>query len=331
MDRLKCVILTAVLLAGPSIANAQAPGTEAAIERAKQALEADRVADALQILQALAKRPNVEAETLVLLSTAQFMIGETEGGRATLERALEIDPLHRQAWLNRAALDIAEDRHDEALGALRKAQEIDPEATDNELNIGAVYVLKGDIGQASRQFNCYLSQNRSSADAYYLVASNYTLASRWDLAVQHLEAAIRLDERSRRRARVDPNFRPLGGYQPFLALLETDSYRMPDGAHQHREMFDAPYDGSHGDLLKAVLNALQFAGQAFDPNVEVTEQWALVWSDMRLKLSNSAGGGGRIEMSAPADRMTVAQWERRRDALIAEIHQQLARLTMRRP
>jgi len=330
MGRLSYLLIASILLAGAANVGAQAPGTEAAIERARRALEQDRVADALQVLEPLAKRPNVTADTLVLLSTAQFMIGETEGGRASLERALAIDPRHRQAWLNRAALDIAEGRHDEALAALRKAQEIDPQAPDNELNIGAVYILKGDIGQASRQFNQYLTRNRSSADAYYLVASNYTLASRWDLAMQHLEAAIRLDEKSRRRARVDPNFGPLSDYQPFQTLLQTDAYRIPDGFHRHRVVLDAPYDGSHGDLLKAVLNALQFTGRPFDPQVEVTEQWALVWSDVRLKLSNSPSGGGQIEMSAPSDRMTAAQWQQRRDALLDEIREQMARLTMRR-
>jgi len=276
MGRLSYLLIASILLAGAANVGAQAPGTEAAIERARRALEQDRVADALQVLEPLAKRPNVTADTLVLLSTAQFMIGETEGGRASLERALAIDPRHRQAWLNRAALDIAEGRHDEALAALRKAQEIDPQAPDNELNIGAVYILKGDIGQASRQFNQYLTRNRSSADAYYLVASNYTLASRWDLAMQHLEAAIRLDEKSRRRARVDPNFGPLSDYQPFQTLLQTDAYRIPDGFHRHRVVLDAPYDGSHGDLLKAVLNALQFRamGAGMERRTSQAEQLA---------------------------------------------------------
>lgn len=331
MNRLRSTLLIALLLSGAGIGNAQKAGTQAAIARARQAIETERAAEALEILEPLAKRSNVTADTLVLLSTARFMIGDTDGGRTALEQALDVNPQHRRAWLNRAALDMVEDRYDDALTALGKAQELDPSAPDNDLNIGAVYVLKEDIGRASRHFNSYLSQNRSSADAYYLVASNYALASRWDLAVQHLEAAVRLDEKSRRRARVDPNFGPLGGYQPFQVLLETDSYAAPDGAYRHRETFDAPYDGSHGDLLKAVLNALQLSGQSFDADVEVTDRWALVWSDVRLKLSNAPDGGGQIEMSAPADLMTASQWEERRNALADEIREQLALLTMRRP
>lgn len=322
------IVVLSLLGTHPTVA--QAPGAEAAVERARRAIEENRVADALAILGPLSERPNAKASTLVLLSTARFMAGETDAGRQALERAIEIDPRHRQAWLNRAALDIAEERYDDALTALGEAQKIDPEASDNDLNIGAVYVLKGDVGRASRHFNSYLTNNRSSADAYYLVASNYALATRWDLATQHLEAAIRLDEKSRRRARVDPNFGPLAGYQPFLALLETDSYRVPETAHRHREVLAAPYDGSHGDLLKAVLNALQFTGRPFDPSVEVTDQWALIWSDIRLKLSNAPEGGGQIEMSAPVERMTVSDWNRRRDELLAEVREQLARLTMRR-
>ena len=111
---------------------------------------------------------------------------------------------------------------------------------------------------------------------------------------------------------------PLGTYEPFQQVLATDSYSPPKGSHRHRELFEEAYDGSRGPLLKAVLNALQFSGQAFDPAVEVTDQWALVWSDIRLKLSNAPEGGGQIEMSAPADRMTPGEWETRRTALVED-------------
>jgi tetratricopeptide (TPR) repeat protein len=300
------------------------------IGRSRAAIQAERPAEALQILRPLVERGNASAEAMVLLSTAHFMVGDLEAGRRLLDLALATDPGYRQAWLNRAALDMSEGRLDEALAALREAKELDPSAPDNDLNIGAVLVLKGDVGQASRHFNKYLAENRSSANAYYLVASNYAIASRWDLATQHLEAAIRLDERSRRRARVDPNFGPLGTYGPFQQLLTVDSFVPTPGSHQHIERFEAAYDGSRGSLLKAVLNAFQFTGQPFDPNVEVTEEWALVWSELRLKVSNAPGGGGQIEMSAPADRMSAADWDATRRTLTDEIRAQLAMLSMRR-
>ncbi len=141
---------------------------------------------------------------------------------------------------------------------------------------------------------------------------------------------MRLDERSRRRARVDPNFGPLGSYEPFQRLLAVDGFVPAPGSHRHTERFDAAYDGSRGNLLKAVLNALQFSGQPFDPNVELTDEWALVWSDLRLKLSNAPEGGGQIDLSAPAESMSAAEWEERRKALIEEIRAQLAMLSIRR-
>ena len=63
---------------------------------------------------------------------------------------------------------MSEDRLDEALEAMQKAAELDPTALDNDLNVGAVYILRNEVGQASRHFNRYLTQNRSSANAYYL-------------------------------------------------------------------------------------------------------------------------------------------------------------------
>ena len=89
------------------------------------------------------------------------------------------------------------------------------------------------------------------------MATNYAIAARWDLATQHLQAAVGLDERIRRRARTDPNFTDMAQYSPFDTLLKEDSYRAPSGAYIRSKVFDEPFDGARGKLLSAVLNALQ--------------------------------------------------------------------------
>ena len=162
------------------------------------------------------------------------------------------------------------------------------------------------------------------------MASNYALGQHWELAVGHLEAAVRLDEKSRRRSRTDPNFGPLAEYEPFQALLARDSYQPGPDAHLHIEAFGAPYDGGHGKLLNATLSALQFSGRPFDPNVEVTDQWALIWGDLRLKVANAPTGGGQIEMTAPAAAHTARKFSQLTSELIGQINEQLARLAMRR-
>ena len=62
-----------------------------------------------------------DAGALLQRSTARFMMDEMETGRRDLERALELDPSLRQGWLNRAALDLADEDHAAALEAFRRA------------------------------------------------------------------------------------------------------------------------------------------------------------------------------------------------------------------
>jgi tetratricopeptide (TPR) repeat protein len=327
MRRTQSLTLVIALLAAPAWSQAS---RTAEIARARQLVESERAAEAAELLRSVEKKGNADAEAFLLLSTAEFMLGNIEAGRTALESSLEQDPTYRQAWLTRAALDMSEDRLDEALEAMQKAAELDPTALDNDLNIGAVYILKDEVGQASRHFNRYLTQNRSSANAYYLVATNYAIAARWDLATQHLQAAVGLDERIRRRARTDPNFTDMAQYSPFDTLLKEDSYRAPSGAYIRSKVFDEPFDGARGKLLSAVLNALQFSDEPFDPNVELTEDWALIWSDIRIKVTDTPDGRGQINLIAPAERMTAAHWQERSDQLFSQVEEQLAMITMRR-
>ena len=326
-------ILVLLVPAVPVGAASEAPsGAEARVLREAQSyLDVEQPEAALQVLTPLTAAGTGSARAFLLLSTAHFMLGNSSEGRAALERSLELDPTQRQAWLNQAALALAEERYDEALVAFETARKLDPTASDNDVNLGATLILKGDVDGARAHFNRYLSEHRSSADAYYLVATNYALAGAWELAVQHLEAAIRLDEKSRLRARTDANFGPLAGYQPFQSLLATDGYRPAEGAHSRTLLFDGPYDGGHGVLLKAVLNALQLSGRPFDRNVEVTAEWALIWADARLKLSNSPAGGGMIEMTAPGAHYTAEEWGERSDELATQVREQLALLALHEP
>ena len=70
--------------------------------------------------------------------------------------------------------------------------------------------------------------------------------------------------------------------------------------------------------LRAVLDALQTSGLPYDPRIEVTPDWALVWSEMRIKIS-ALEAGGQVELSAPAERFTPEQWRQKSEALLRQI------------
>lgn len=324
------VVLLTVLLALPAGVLAQRDDRSRSLDAARRALDVGEPERALELVAPLLRGDGDDAEALLLRSTARFVLGDLDAGRADLARSLELDPSLRQAWLNRAGLDIAEGRYDDALAALARAERLDPEAPDNRINIGAVELLSGDLEAASRSFAQHLENARERgergadlAEAYYLVATNYAASGYDEQALENLRGAVAADERSRLRVRLDPNFQHLLTDAEVQQLLSTDSHRVPDSHHRLSRTFEgAGYAGGEGTLLPAVLDALRATGERFDARVESTPRWALVWGDFRIKVADG-GDGGRVELSADPRTMDAAAFERRAAALFRAVDQKL--------
>lgn len=290
--------------------------------RAQELLDEGRPEEALELIEPLASGGKPQPRALMLRGTARLMIGKNADGQKDLERSLALDPSQRQGWLNLAGLHISERRYDQALVALERARQLDPQALDNALNIGAVLLLQGKLPEASQNFTRYLGQN-STADGYYLVATNYALAGYNALAVQHLKQAVALNERSRLRARTDANFSQLAATPQLQDLLAADSWTPPAGALRATQLYPVAYDGK-GKLLNAVLTSLQLLNEPFDPRVEVTANWALIWAEFRVKVSAGPEGKGQVELFASPGQMTPAQWQQRSERLFRDILLRLA-------
>ena len=256
------------------------------LAQAQELVDAGDAEEAIKVLNKTVKAKPPLAEAFLLRSTAKFMVGDLQTGRSDLEMALEIDPTMRQAWLNRAGLDLSEGKYDAALEALTKAKDLDPAAIDNDLNLGVVLVLKGDLEPASQHFAAHIQRSGGSAEAYFVVASNYAMAGLAGPAIEHLKQAIQLDERVRLQARTDPNFQDLESNQRFQDLLLTDTFQPQPGSHFAVQKFDSPFGGLDSPLVSATLDALQFSGQPFDPRVEVTPDWALICTQI-IEISGS--------------------------------------------
>lgn len=293
---------------------------EAKLAMAQRFLDQGDATQALQVLDQVLKKDKKNAQALLLRSTGRIMGGDLALGFGDLERALEIDPSLRQGWLNLAGLEIAEGRLDAAHKALVKAQQLDPSAPDNHLNIGAVLVLKEDLDGAAKHFDQYLAAQGTSAEAQFLVASNYAIAGSENLATRHLRQAILLDERYRLRARTDERFLSLKSLD-YKVLLNTDLYSPPPDAHQVAAAFRVPYRVGDNKLLYAVLDALKRLGEDYDPKIEANPRWALVWSAMRIKIYNQDDGTGVVSVSAPASSFSSDEWHQRSQALFRAVHE----------
>jgi len=277
------------------------------VDQAEALIEQERPEEAIAELDRWLKRRPDDARALLLRSTARFMLGETDAGRVDLDRALELDPTQREGWLNLAGLEVAAGRWDAALAAFERAERLDPDAPENDLNLGTTLLLRGDLEPATRRFARYLAGPGDTAEGHYLVAKSYATAGYEALAVETLRAAVERDERARRSARTDPAFSALADHPRYRQLLATDAWTPPPGALRAERTFPARYDGGRGTLMRAVLDALQLSGRPLDPWVEVTEDWALVWSDVRVKVTDAADGG-RVELSAAPGRYGAEEW-----------------------
>jgi tetratricopeptide (TPR) repeat protein len=321
--RLRSSLLLPLLLLLPLGAAAGAPPADP-LARAAELIDAGKVTEAVGLLDSrLAQREDPRA--LLLRSTARFMLGEMESGEADLRRALELDPTQRQGWLNLAALELASANHQAAYQAFLRAEALDPRASDNDLNLGAVLLYLGRLEEASTRFERYLGSQPGSGAAYYLVATNYALAGYSALALRHLTDAIKLDEKTRLNARTDPNFGPISTAPEYQRLLSTDLFVPPPGSLQTSRAFAASYSAADPRVVNAVLDALGALRVPFDRRVEVTPEWALVWADLRIKVRRESPERCSIEVSAPPASFTPQVFQSRVEALYREVEIALLR------
>jgi tetratricopeptide (TPR) repeat protein len=273
------VLLLALALPAPA---AQRGADE--LERAEGLIEEGQPAAAIELLDQLLAKQKKSARGFLLRSTALFMTGEIERGAADLDRALELDPTLRQGWLNRAGLAMSDQQYEQALAAFERARDLDPAAADNDLNLGATLLLLGRVPEATEHFARYVEATGGATETLLLIAKNYALAGYQALALDHLRRAIAADERSRLLARTDPAFEDLATTREFQEILAADVYAPPAGSFQASELYDVPYETAQGKLLGAVVDALRGQRLPFDPRIEVTDTWSLIWADLRIKV-----------------------------------------------
>ncbi len=284
----------------------------------EELIDAGDGATALAQLQKVAKG-SLSPREQMLRGSARILLGELKTGGNDLEEALKRDPTLRRAWMNLAALDIAEGKFASAFEYFKKAQALDPAAPDSYMNLGACLIMMGRSAEAREHFDRYLAL-RHSAEDFYLVAANYALGRVNDQAVKTLEKAIAVDERMRLRARSDDRFLGVDTLE-YRVLLFTDSYQPPGDHYQTAAAFEQPYSQKNDRLLRAALEAITRAGLRYEPELEATAKWVIVWGDLRMKISNQENGTGVISLSAPKSRFSPELWTQKTQEIFRSVLQ----------
>lgn len=327
-------LLAFALIALPVLATrtgAQSPRAATdPLARAQAAVDAGDSETAIALVEPILKRDKRNARALLIRSTARCLEGDLGACEKDLDAALAADPTLRQGWLNRSALAIAGKRWDDALAALDRAEAIDPAAADNGLNHGAVFLMKGELEPAAAQFRRYLDRSGADPNAWYLVATNYAFSGYAALAVEHLGRAVAIDERQRLRARVDPNFAELASHRGFQQLLTTDTFRPAPGSLRAEKLLRTRLAGPDSPIVTAALNAVQLSGLPIQGSVELTDDWALLWTDFRIKLSKADGDMTIVTLTAAPGRYTSDQWSSRTEAFFATLERELLRQELAR-
>ena len=107
----------------------------------------ERYADALPLLQAVARRDPTFTVGQINLSSAYAAVGQLDQSREVLDTFLRRDPAHPVAQRQVAFVLMALDKDDEALAALAKADAIDGGRPDSVFGRAIVHMRRGQIAE----------------------------------------------------------------------------------------------------------------------------------------------------------------------------------------
>ena len=100
---------------------------------------------------------------------------------------------HAEIYLGRGRAKIASGDTDGGLGDLRRARDIDPEASSVAEEIGDVYYSSGNYLEAIENYRQAFANGQGSAEGRYRLAASYVQRDDGDAALEHLAAAITAD------------------------------------------------------------------------------------------------------------------------------------------
>jgi len=154
-------------------------------------LSTKRSAEAIPILDVLAKEPKGQVPASLVLASWDYANGRREEAHKRLDELSTKEPQNARVLMLKAQFLGADGRFDEALGRGQAAAAADPRLPAAQYVIGLIYLQKKDPAQAMKAFNEALKLDPAFTGASFQVAKIQLTSGRADLALPIIEDVVR--------------------------------------------------------------------------------------------------------------------------------------------
>jgi arylsulfatase A-like enzyme/Flp pilus assembly protein TadD len=154
--------------------------------------DVDRAADALRLLEPLAKSPDADPDTLNSLGIAYVRAGRGDDAQRVFERVLAIDAESSVPLENLGMLALERGDLSGARRQFERAVQADPRSSRAHANLGVVAVRAGDRDTAIAEWKRAVELDPNNADALYNLGVTLARGGQRDAARPYLEQFLRV-------------------------------------------------------------------------------------------------------------------------------------------
>ena len=154
-----------------------------------------------------------------------YMLGRTEEAIAALRKASELEPEWSRPHDNLAIILRIVGRYDEAEKEALRAIELDPESVATQTNYANLLTAMGKMDEARNHYLKASALDPAHPKPYYNLACLYSLEENAAEAVRYLRQAIERAGSLRVEARNDPDFDPIRKDPAFRKLVYVEEFR----------------------------------------------------------------------------------------------------------
>jgi len=213
MSRLTGILLAAVLLAGPSLAQVS-PESAEKYTAAQEQFKKRRYADAIKLFEESVSLDGKNAQAYQGMGLTFQKMRDYPKAAEAFQMATTVDPEYTAAYFALGQLQLMSlKKYSDAQGSLKKALELDPNYEDGKarsmlaaahLRAGAAYFRQKNYKLAAKEYTAASQVDPSSAKTFYNLGLAYKAGREYSKAISALGTATDLD------AKYDKAYRVLG-------------------------------------------------------------------------------------------------------------------------